>query len=121
MRALVISAAVLGATAAYAPAQEYRRGDEVRVHTSDGQPAAPPVQRVIAVPGDRVKIDSKILAVNDRAVTDISPGVLLACGTWNQTVPAGHYFLVGEQIEGSSASRSCSLLPASRIVGAAQR
>ena len=121
MRGLLIATAVLGATSALAAAQEYKRGDEVRVHTADGQPAAPPVQRVIALPGDQVKIDGKSLAVNDRAITDISPKLLLACGSWDKIVPAGHYFLVGEQIEGGSASRSCSLLPASRILGAVQR
>jgi hypothetical protein len=120
MRALVILVIVLGAVSAQTLAQEYRRGDEVRVQAADGQPAAPPVQRVMAVPGDQIKIDGKSLAVNDRAITDISPKLLLACGTWDKIVPAGHYFLVGEQIEGGSASRSCSLLPVGRILGTVQ-
>jgi signal peptidase S26 family len=120
MRVLVILVILVGAVSAPALAQEYRRGDEVRVQTADGQPAAPPVQRVMAVPGDHIKIDGKSLAVNDRAITDISPKLLLACGTWDEVVPARHYFLVGEQIEGGSASRSCSLLPVGRILETVQ-
>ena len=123
MRGLLISVAVLGAISAGAGAapQEYNRGDQVRVNTVDGQPADPPVQRIIGVPGDRIKIDGKTLTVNDRAIADISPQLILACGSWDDTVRAGHYFLVGEQLQGVSASRACSLLPASRIVGGVQR
>jgi signal peptidase I len=121
MRTLLVAAIVLGAAAADASAQGYRRGQEVSVKTADGQPAAPAVQRIIATPGDRIRIDGKTIAVNDRALTDVSPNVLLTCGAWDQVVPTGHYFLVGEQVENASTSRSCSLLPANRIIGAAQR
>jgi signal peptidase I len=121
MGALLTSIAVLAVLAAQESGPKYNRGDEVRVQTADSRPASPPVQRVIAVPGDQIKIDSKALAVNGRIVTDVSPKLLSVCDSWDQSVPAGHYLLVGEEIRGSSISRSCSLLPASRLLGAARR
>ena len=121
MRVLLTSVAVLGAMSSQVSALDYGRGDEVRVQTVDGQPASPPVQRVIAVPGDRVRLDTKGAFVNEQAISVVSPQLLTTCGKWDQTVPPGHYFLVGEKVEGESASRSCSLLPASRILGAVRR
>src|SRR5215510_12540010 len=100
MRALLVSVVVLGAISAAAEQPEYRRGDQVRVHTVDGQPADPPVQRVIAVPGDRVRIDGERITVNDRPISAISPELVKACRSWDESVPAAHYFLIGEQIQG---------------------
>jgi hypothetical protein len=121
MRKLLISAVVLIAASPWAAAQDYRRGDEVRVQTPDGQPAAPPVQKVVAVPGDQVTIDGKRIVVNSRTVTDVSTELLSVCGSWSKAVPEGHYFLVGEQINGASTTRSCSLLPVGRILGGVRR
>jgi len=116
-----VALALLGAVSPQAGAAEYNRGDEVRVQTAEGQPASPPVQRVMAGPGDRVKIDGKRLSVDEQAISGISPKLLLACGSWAKTVPPGHYFLIGEELVGESATRSCSLLPASRILGGVRR
>lgn len=121
MRALLMCLTVVGAVPLLAQAPAYKRGDEVRIQTSEGKPASPPVQRVIAIPGDRLKIDKTAASVNEHAIGGLSPKLLAACGKWQETVPEGHYFLVGEEVEGLSATRSCSLLPASRIRGLVQR
>jgi hypothetical protein len=118
MRALLTSVAVLGAVSALAEPVEYKRGDEVRVQTVEGQPASPPVQRVIGVPGDRVRLDTSGASINGQAISGVSPQLLLACGKWDDKVPPSHYFLIGEELTGTSATRSCSLIPASRIAGA---
>jgi hypothetical protein len=120
MRTVIACFAVLAALSVQAQAAEYIRGDEVRVTTADGQTASPPIQHVMAVPGDRIQIDATGLSVNETPIQGLSAKLPLACGTWDTTVPSGHYFLVGEQIQGQSASRSCSLVPASRVRGAAQ-
>jgi signal peptidase I len=123
MRALLTCVAVLSAIALQAQAPVYNRGDEVRVQTSDGKPASPTIQRVIAVPGDRLKIDKTRASVNEQAIADadLSPKLLTTCGKWTETVPVGHYFLAGEEVKAHSAIRSCSLVPASRIIGRVQR
>jgi hypothetical protein len=121
MRALPTYVAVLGAVSVLAEPVQYKRGDEVRVQTAEGQPASPPVQRVIGVPGDRIRLDASGASINGQGISSVSSQLLLACGKWDDTVPAGHYFLIGEELAGTSATRSCSLVPASRIVSAVQR
>jgi hypothetical protein len=121
MRVLLTCVALLGSVPLHAQAPVYNRGDEVRLQTSDGKPASPPIQRVIAVPGDRLKVDKIRASINDKEVADLSPKLLATCGTWMETIPVGHYFLVGEELEHDSATRSCSLVPASRIIGRIER
>jgi len=121
MRALLTSVAVLGAVSVLAEPVEYKRGAEVRVQTVDGQPASPPVQRVIGVPGDRVRLDTNGASINGEAISSVSPQLLVACGKWDDKVPPCHYFLIGDELTGTSATRSCSLVPASRIVSPVQR
>jgi hypothetical protein len=121
MRAMLTSVAVLGAVSVLAEPVDYKRGDEVRVQTAEGQPASPPVQRVIGVPADRIRLDASGAFINGQAIANVSSQLLLACGKWDDTVPLGHYFLMGEELTGTSATRSCALVPASRIVSAVQR
>jgi hypothetical protein len=73
------------------------------------------MQRVIAVPGDRIQVGSAEARVNGRKVEAVPKTLLKACGTWDQTVPAGHYVVAGEERQGESVTRSCSLLPAVRL------
>jgi hypothetical protein len=73
------------------------------------------MQRVIAVPGDQVQVGSAEARVNGRKVDALSKAMLKVCGRWDQTVPAGHYVVMGEEERGESVTRSCSLLPAARL------
>jgi hypothetical protein len=115
MRYLLLGLALLTATLAFGAAVAYQRGDRVRVHGVDGKPASPAVQRVIAVPRDQIQVGSAGARVNGRKVDAMSKALLKVCGTWDQTVPAGHYVVAGEEVRNESATRSCSLLPAARL------
>ena len=100
----------------------YNKGAEVLVTAVDGSPASPPIQRIVAKPGDRIRIDSSGVYVNDVLVAGISPSLLASLGVWNrQTIPADHYFVVGELKVNDSASRAGAILPVKRIVGLSQR
>ena len=102
-------------------ASSYQKGDTVQVHGADGKPASPHIQRVLAVPGDRIRFDTSAARVNGRTIEGVSKRLLKVCGTWDQAVPAGHYFVAGEETRGHSTSRSCSLLPEARVSAPASR
>ena len=92
------------------------KGDVVKlVKSAEGDPL--PDSRVIAVAGDRLKIDKSAVLLNGESVRDLSPQVAEQLGTWDQTVPAGHYFVIGERQEGGSTSRYNGLIPAAKIAG----
>ena len=51
--------------------------------------------------------------VNGESVRDVPPGVLAQFGKpWDQVVPAGHYFVIGERSEASSNVKYHGLIPA---------
>src|SRR5688572_32537819 len=118
MRIAMVGFACLFAAAVQAQAANYKRGDEVRVQSAAGQPASPPVQRVVAIPGDRVRVERTALYVNDKVVKGLSPELVATVGRWEpQAVPAGHYLVMGEDKHDSGTVRSGSLIPVERIVG----
>ena len=121
MRHPLLAVALLTATAAFGAVPPHRNGDRVVVHGADGKPASPAIQRVVAGPGDQIRVGSAGALVNGRKVEAVSKALLKVCGTWDQTVPDGHYFLMGEERQGESTTRSCSLLPAARLSADAPR
>ena len=117
---VVMAGPVWLAMAATLPAQgaTYNRGDQVRVQDASGEPASPPVQRVVAVPGDSVRVERKELYVNDKLVDGLSPELVATIERWeSQVVAARHYLVMGEEKHEQSTVRSGSLIPAKRIVG----
>jgi hypothetical protein len=118
MQIVLIAGLLFGTVALQAQAPTYRRGEQVRIQSSDGKPASPSIQRIVAIPGDRLRADKTGVYVNDEAVAGISPELLGVIGKWEQSVPVGHYFVVGEKRQGPhSVTRASALLPASRILG----
>ena len=113
---LVVFAAVVTAHLVYAQAAEYVRGDMVRlVAQENGNPL--PDSRVVAVPGDRVRIDRSSLTVNGLAVPAISRELLQTVSEpWDQLVPQGHYFVVGERGTTNDKVRYYGLIPANKII-----
>src|SRR5262249_20346847 len=113
-----IAVACLVTATLQAQSANYHRGDQVRVQTASGEPASPPVQRVVAVPGDHVWVEKTTLYVNDKPVDGLSPELIETVGRWEpQVVPPGHYLLMGEEKHEDSAVRSGSLVPGKRIIG----
>ena len=88
----VLSLAVVLAAMLQSPAI-YQRGDVVRVKGEGNIPSV----RVIAVPGDRVRINDSGVYVNDVAVTWVSSDLLAALPKpWQpEVMAAGQYFVAG--------------------------
>ncbi|MFL6247034.1 MAG: signal peptidase I [Thermoanaerobaculia bacterium] len=97
-----------------------RRGDVI-VFASVTAPGELMVKRVIATPGDL--IDSRLGRVRISGYTLPEPYVLRAGTTGAvpaQVIPAESYFVMGDNREDSSDSRSWGVVPRSRVVGRAR-
>ncbi len=101
-----------------------QRGDTV-VFRFPEDPSKSYIKRVIAIPGDRVRIDAGQVYVNDRALEEPyvsdhdnvswpSPGPVD-----DQTVPLGKYFVLGDNRTFSSDSRTWGFVPRENIYGKA--
>jgi len=120
MRKVLIGFVCLCAATVQAQDAKYKRGDQVRVQSATGEPASPPLQRIVAIPGDHVRVEKTTLYVNDRVVEGLSPQLVTTIAQWEpQVVPAGHYVVMGEDRHDDSTVRSGSLIPAKRIIGPA--
>jgi signal peptidase I len=103
MRMLVLSLAIVASATLYAqPPAPLQRGDLVRVRPAPNvSNVTTPVVRVVAIPGDRIRIDHATVYVNDVPVSGFSSDFLTrvaqAPERTPQVVPAGHYFVMGEQ------------------------
>ena len=97
---------------------EPRRGDIIVLHFPRDR-SREYIKRVVGVPGDEIEISDNVVKVNgvalDEPYTNGSPAYRSA----NWTVPEGHYFVMGDNRNNSSDSRSWSYLPRSDIVGKA--
>ena len=114
---LIVAAAVAVFTPLQAQTPTYLKGDVVRlVAQAGGDPL--PDSRVIAVAGDRIQINKSGIVVNGEPVRDISPQLLEQFARpWEQVVPSGHYFVIGERHDGpDSVVRYHGLIPAEKIV-----
>ena len=110
--------------------REPRRGDIVAFKT-DGIASLPPatfhVKRIAGEPGDHVRIAEGKLFINDRqvslsnAVGEITYHLPTGTGAWTPqtdvTVPAGCYFVLGDNSTNSMDSRYWGSLPRGNIVG----
>jgi signal peptidase I len=72
----------------------YQRGDIVRVTSENSRLA-----RIVAIPGDQVRIDDMGVYVNGSATIWISAELRSKMSRpWEpETIPAGHYFVVSEE------------------------
>jgi signal peptidase I len=113
---LVVVAAVITVQLSHAQASQYARGDMVRlVAQENGDPF--PDSRIVAIAGDRVHIDRSSLTVNGVAVQDVSKDLLQTVSeAWDQLVPEGHYFVVGERGTTNDMVRYYGLIPAKKII-----
>jgi len=98
-----VSLAIVASATLYAQPAPFHRGDLVRVRpAANGSDATTAlVLRVVAVPGDRIRIGDATLYVNDVPVSGFSHEFLTRVAQvperTPQVVPVGHCFVMGEQ------------------------
>jgi signal peptidase I len=93
-----VGAIVMLSAFVQAQSAQYAKGDVVRVKVQDsGEPT--PDCRIIAVAGDRIRVNKSGVFVNDQIVRDVSQTMLnvLTATSWPQVIPAGHYVVIGER------------------------
>lgn len=97
---------------------EPRRGDIIVLHFPRDR-SREYIKRVIGVPGDHIEVQEDTVTVNGVALSEpyINGAAAYRSGTW--IVPDGQYFVMGDNRNNSSDSRSWSFLPRQDIVGKA--
>src|SRR5687767_1085504 len=112
----IVAAVALTSASVQSDAPQYAKGDVVQLQSrSTGESV--PDSRVIAVAGDRITADKSGIAVNGERVPGVSPELLEQFAKrWEQVVPAGHYYVIGERHERHSTVRFHGLIPAARIL-----
>ena len=100
------------------------RGDTV-VFWYPQDPSKSYIKRVIALPGDRIRIEDGQVYVNGNALAeDYVPPENRDMNSWRdgaeQTVPLDRYFVMGDHRNSSSDSRSWGYVPRANIYGKAE-
>ncbi len=75
----------------------FQHGDLVRVQTAEGAPASPELQIVVALPGDRLRIDDSGVYVNDIEVRWMSPELKRGLPHESEVIQPGQVFVAGEE------------------------
>lgn len=99
-----------------------KRGDVIvfkAPNQARGQPERDFIKRIIAVPGETVEIRDCTVFINGEPLDE--PYVRERARSTNeaQTVPEDHYFVLGDNRNNSSDSRSWGMLPKENIIGKA--
>jgi signal peptidase I len=100
------------------------RGDTV-VFWYPEDPTKSYIKRVIGLPGDRIRIDSGQVFVNDRPLVeeyveeDFRDQISWPATRHDRVVPASSYFVLGDHRSSSSDSRSWGFVPRGLIYGKA--
>ncbi len=103
-----------------------RRGDIVVCIPPYRRPPSPAIKRVIALPGERIRIHKGTTTVNGREL--IEPYILykssytyplLGLGVGDHLVPENHVFLLGDNRNESEDSHMFSSLPLKNVLGRA--
>lgn len=101
-------------------AREPRRGDVVVFRSPSGRDELL-VKRIVATPGDLIATDAGRVTVGGRALAE--PYLLRAASSGviaPQIIPAGCFFVAGDNREDSWDSRTWGVLPAELVVGRAR-
>ncbi len=118
MRSLVAAAILLLSPALMAQTDvSYHRGDTVRLQLKGQKPTPDP--RIIAVPGDRVRINTSGVFVNDIPLTWVSRDFTANYGTrpWDSMVPEGQYVVIADYRQNHDVSQFLGFVSAHTIVG----
>lgn len=96
-----------------------KRGDVIVFRYPPNPEAIPYIKRVIGLPGDQVHIADGKVSVNGQLL--IEPYLTVTTsrgGDWN--VPSGQLFVMGDNRNNSSDSRSWGFVPLENIIGRAE-
>jgi signal peptidase I len=118
MRSLVVVLTVVLSPALMAQTDvSYNRGDTVRLQSKDQKRTPDP--RIIAVPGDRVRINTSGVFVNDIPLTWVSRDFTANYGTrpLDSFVPEGQYVVIADYRQNHDVSQFLGFVSANTIVG----
>ena len=119
MRNLVIALTVLLSPSLMAQTGvSYQRGDTVRMVSRD-QTKSSPDPRIIAVAGDRVRINTSGVFVNEIPLTWVSRDFAANYGArpWDSMVPEGQYVVIADYRQNHDVSQFLGFISANTIVG----
>lgn len=102
-----------------------RRGDLISFRFPGNPLSTRYVKRVIGLPGDQVKIESNQIFINNRPyltiavepINDLSAKSVDKSFSGQWTVPAGQYFVLGDNIANSTDSRHFGSIDQQSIIG----
>jgi signal peptidase I len=127
---MIFAPAVTGLERALMPSRDVRRGDVV-VFKYPQEPERDYIKRVIGLPGERLELRAKKIYINDQPIDEpyvhlLQPASADGAGRGDLreaygpvTVPAGQYFMMGDNRDNSQDSRYWGFLPASYVKGRA--
>jgi signal peptidase I len=128
---MIFAPAVTGLEHALLPDRDIRRGDVI-VFKYPEDPERDYIKRVIGLPGDRLELRRKRIHINDQPIDEPYVHYLQAPSADGPrqmddlreeygpvTVPAGQYFMMGDNRDNSQDSRFWGFLPASYVKGKA--
>ena len=104
---------------------EPERGDVIvfKAPKTDGDEF---IKRIIGLPGERIAVKNSTIYVNNKALSEsyIADNLITTSGSFlnegeNVTVPAGEFFVLGDNRPHSSDSRAWGFVPKSEITGKA--
>ena len=122
MRNLVVMLAVLMSSASALSAQVpmgYSRGDTVRIQSKD-QTKPVPDPRIVAIAGDRVRIDRSGVFVNEIPLRWVSRDFTANYGErqpWDAMVPPGQYVVIADYRMNQEVSQFLGFVSENSIVG----
>jgi signal peptidase I len=98
------------------PSANVDRGDVILFRFPFGSESEA-IKRVIALEGDFVEITDSTVLVNGHQVAALAPSRVLEAPTGTQTVPAGSFFVLGDNAAVSIDSRRFGPVPKSEVEG----
>jgi signal peptidase I len=86
-----------------------------------GPPVGPLVKRVIGLPGETISSSGNTVFINGRPLSEpyLSPGQPMEGPIATQVIPAGHYFVLGDDRGDSEDSRFFGPIAARSVIGIA--